>query len=78
MHKGDAYTSSLSLDEASIPAGLRAEVSTGNVATQTYVAGAQGEPQIVVGVPIPSVHAAYFEVFSLSDLATPWGCSRSP
>ena len=38
------------------------------MATQTYVAGAEGQPQIVVGVPIPSVHAAYFEVFSLSDL----------
>ena len=29
----------------------------------------QGQPQIVVGVPIPSVHAAYYQVFSLSDLA---------
>ena len=68
VHKGTPYPSSLSLSESSIPVGLRAEVSTGNVATQTYVAGAQGQPQIVVGVPIPSVHAAYFEVFSLSDL----------
>ncbi len=69
VHKGTPYSSSLSLDEASVPVELRAEVSTGNVATQTYDAGAQGEPQIVVGVPIPSVHAAYYQVFSLSDLA---------
>ena len=27
-------------------------------------------PQIVVGVPLPSVHAAYFEVFSLDELAS--------
>jgi signal transduction histidine kinase len=35
---------------------------------QTYVTGSHGQPQIAVGVPIPSIHAAYFEVFSLSDL----------
>ena len=62
------YPSSLSISESSIPRQLREEVLHGTVATQTYVAGAEGQPQIVVGVPIPSVHAAYFEVFSLSDL----------
>ncbi len=62
------YPSSLSISESSIPRLLRDEVLHGTVATQTYVAGAEGQPQIVVGVPIPSVHAAYFEVFSLSDL----------
>ncbi|MGO8863503.1 MAG: ATP-binding protein [Acidimicrobiales bacterium] len=62
-------SSSLSISESSIPSLLRDEVLHGTVATQTYVTGAQGQPQIVVGVPIPSVHAAYFEVFSLSDLA---------
>ena len=62
-------SSSLSISESSIPSLLREEVLHGTVATQTYVSGANGQPQIVVGVPIPSVHAAYFEVFSLSDLA---------
>jgi two-component system, OmpR family, sensor histidine kinase MtrB len=68
IRRSEAYPSSLSISEASIPARLRSEVFGGTVATQTYVSGTQGEPQIVVGVPIPSVHAAYFEVFSLSDL----------
>jgi two-component system sensor histidine kinase MtrB len=68
IHRDTPYSSSLSLDEASIPAQLRRDVLAGTVATQTYVAGAQGQPQIVVGVPIPSVHAYYFEVFSLADL----------
>jgi two-component system, OmpR family, sensor histidine kinase MtrB len=68
VHRDRSYSSSLSLDEESIPAELRREVLSGTVATQTYVAGAQGQPQIVVGVPIPSVHASYFEVFSLADL----------
>jgi two-component system sensor histidine kinase MtrB len=68
IHRDKPYSSSLSLDEASIPAQLRREVLAGTVATQTYVAGTQGQPQIVVGVPIPSVHSYYFEVFSLADL----------
>ena len=68
FHLGTAYLSSLSLSASSLPATLRNEVLHGTAATQTYSTGAQGQPQIVVGVPIPSVHADYFEVFSLSDL----------
>jgi two-component system sensor histidine kinase MtrB len=68
LHRGIPYTSSISTSKSSIPARLRAEVLGGTVATQTYVSGSHGQPQIAVGVPIPSIHAAYFEVFSLSDL----------
>ena len=68
IHRGIPYTSSISTSKSSIPARLRADVVGGTVATQTYVTGSHGQPQIAVGVPIPSIHAAYFEVFSLSDL----------
>jgi signal transduction histidine kinase len=68
IHRGISYTSSISTSKSSVPARLRAEVVGGTVATQTYVTGSHGQPQIAVGVPIPSIHAAYFEVFSLSDL----------
>jgi two-component system, OmpR family, sensor histidine kinase MtrB len=68
LHHGIPYTSSISTSKSSIPARLRTEVLGGTVATQTYVSGSHGQPQIAVGVPIPSIHAAYFEVFSLSDL----------
>jgi signal transduction histidine kinase len=68
IHRGVAYTSSISTSKSSVPARLRAEVVGGTVAMQTYVTGSHGQPQIAVGVPIPSIHAAYFEVFSLSDL----------
>jgi two-component system sensor histidine kinase MtrB len=68
LHHGIPYTSSISTSKSSIPARLRTEVLGGTVATQTYVSGSPGQPQIAVGVPIPSIHAAYFEVFSLSDL----------
>ena len=40
---------------------------SGTPATQTFQL--DGAPQIAVGVPIPSVHAAYFEVFDVSDLS---------
>jgi signal transduction histidine kinase len=69
VHKSKAYYPSLSVGEASIPAQLRSEVARGSAATQTYISKSNGhQPQIVVGVPIPSVDAEYFEVFSLADL----------
>jgi two-component system sensor histidine kinase MtrB len=62
------YPSSLSISKSTIPRELLSDVFDGSVATQTLASGSQNQPQIIVGVPIPSVHAAYFEVFSLSDL----------
>ena len=52
---------------ASIPVQLRKDVLGGTAATQTYRT-AQGTAEIGIGIPIPSVHAFYFEVFDLSDL----------
>jgi two-component system, OmpR family, sensor histidine kinase MtrB len=70
VHKSTPYyPSSLSVGEAAIPAGLRDQALKGNAATQTYISGSKNrQPEIAVGVPIPSVKATYFEVFSLSDL----------
>jgi two-component system, OmpR family, sensor histidine kinase MtrB len=68
IHKSKAYPSSLAISESSIPHELRQEVSEGTVAIQTFVSGNQGQPQIAVGIPIPAVHASYFEIFSLADL----------
>ena len=69
-HQGNPqpYVSSLSVNPSAIPARLRHEVLDGTAATQTYRTGSNGTPVIVVGVPIPSVKVAYFEVFELSDL----------
>ena len=69
IHTTNIYPSSPSLSFSSIPNRLRTEVLAGSVATQTYLPNVAGQPQIVVGVPIPSVRADYFEVFDLSDLA---------
>ena len=65
-HHSKAYESSLSVS-ASIPVQLRKDVLAGTAATQTYRTP-DGTAEIGVGVPIPSVHAFYFEVFDLSDL----------
>jgi signal transduction histidine kinase len=63
------YASSLSVGELSIPDVMRQTALHGTAATQTYRTEGQGTPEIVVGVPIPSVGAVYFEIFDLSDLA---------
>jgi signal transduction histidine kinase len=67
-HDGQRYVSSLAPSASSIPSILRRDVLGGNVETQTYRTGSHGTPVIVVGVPIPAVKVAYFEVFDLSDL----------
>jgi len=64
---GQWYATSISVGENAIPARLRALVLSGTPATQHFVLN--GSPQIVVGLPVPSVGAAYFEVFSLDELA---------
>ncbi len=65
--RSQAYASSLSVNASSIPNELRTVVLAGKAATQTYRTPA-GTAEIVIGIPIPSVQADYFEVFDLSDL----------
>lgn len=66
-HRSKVYVSSLSVNASSIPLQLRKEVLAGTPATQTYRTSA-GTAEIAVGLPMPAVHAAYFEEFDLSDL----------
>ncbi len=65
--KGKWYPGSISIGQSAIPRQLRALVISGTPATQNITL--DGAPQIVVGIPVPSVHAAYFEFFDVSDLA---------
>src|SRR5580692_6513057 len=67
FHHSKSYDSSLTVTAASIPHELRKVVLSGTAATQIYRTP-QGTAEIVIGVPIPSVHAYYFDVFDLSDL----------
>ncbi|MGA2521186.1 MAG: HAMP domain-containing sensor histidine kinase [Acidimicrobiales bacterium] len=63
--RGLWYATSLSVARSAIPASLRSLVLSGAPATQRFVLG--GTPEMVVGLPIPSVDAAYFEFFSLDE-----------
>jgi two-component system, OmpR family, sensor histidine kinase MtrB len=65
--KGQWYATSFSVGENALPRGLRDIVVAGTPATQHFVLA--GTPQLAVGLPIPSVSASYFEVFSLDDLS---------
>lgn len=66
--RGTWYETSIPVGQNAIPAGLRTLVLRGTPASQFFSLG--GVPQIVVGVPLPSEQAAYFEVFSLDELAS--------
>ncbi|HTZ08207.1 MAG TPA: HAMP domain-containing sensor histidine kinase [Acidimicrobiales bacterium] len=65
--RGAWYATSLSVGESAIPDALRTMVLSGRPATQRVVLG--GTPEFVVGLPLPSVDASYFEVFSLDELS---------
>jgi len=65
--RGLWYATSLSVSKNAIPSGLRSLVLSGSPATQHFVL--RHTPEMVVGLPIPSVQASYFEVFSLDELS---------
>jgi signal transduction histidine kinase len=64
--RGQWYATSISVSQSAIPAEERSLVLAGTAASQLFSIG--NTPQLVIGVPLPSVHAAYFEVFSLAEL----------
>ncbi len=64
---GQWYATSISVSQSAIPAAERNLVLAGTPASQFFAI--DGTPQLVIGVPLPAVHAAYFEVFSLQELA---------
>ena len=64
---GQWYATSIQVGQSAIPATERSLVLSGTPATQLF--DLAGTPQLVIGVPLPAVHSAYFEVFSLDELA---------
>ena len=68
LHTGSQwYATSISVGQSAIPPGERVVVLAGTPASQLF--DLAGSPNLVIGVPLPAVHAAYFEVFSLDELA---------
>ncbi len=69
LHTGGKwYATSIQLGQSAIPDDLRTLVLHGTPASQFFSVG--DSPQIVIGVPLPAKDAAYFEVFSLDELAS--------
>ncbi|MEY2565712.1 MAG: two-component system, OmpR family, sensor histidine kinase MtrB [Actinomycetota bacterium] len=60
------FATSIAVGRDALPAPLRSTVLRGTPARQRY--RLDGSPHLVVGVPIPSVNAQYFEVFTLAEL----------
>ena len=60
------FATSIVVGRDLIPAAMRDRVAGGQPAQQRFVV--DGEPWLVVGVPIPQVSAEFFEAFSLAEV----------
>ncbi len=60
------YATSISIGEDSLPTSFKQMVISGTPADQIFMVS--NTPEFGVGMPLPSVGASYFEVFSMSDL----------
>jgi two-component system sensor histidine kinase MtrB len=63
---GQWYGTSVASSESSLPSKLRETVESGAAAHMRVTR--DGTPQLVVGFPIPSVDAQYYETFALTEL----------
>ncbi len=61
------FSASLAVGSDDLPAGLRAMALNGTAGRQRF--RLDDEPRLAVGVPLRGMDAAYFEVFSLQELA---------
>jgi signal transduction histidine kinase len=68
------FASSIAVGRTSIPSPLRDLVGRGDAAHQRIEL--DGEPTLVVGVPLPTVEGEYFEVFRLEELDNTLGVIR--
>lgn len=64
---GTWYEASFLVKPNAIPASLETMAEHGTPAVETY--SFKGGPLLAVGIPIKSIHGAYFDVFTLGDLA---------
>jgi two-component system, OmpR family, sensor histidine kinase MtrB len=64
--RGQWYASALDQGRDVVPAAVREQVASGQAAAQRFH-GADG-PSMVVGVPVPSVDAGFYEISPLTEL----------
>jgi two-component system sensor histidine kinase MtrB len=67
-YRGQWFAPSSEVAPTSVPLGLRHAVVAGHSTHQTFLL--QGQPEIAVGMPLPSVGAAYIGVFPLAELTS--------
>ena len=65
-HRGGWYKASEGLGLDALPPAMLTTVGAGTPARQRIAVG--GMPHLVVGIPLPAVDGAYFEVFQLVEL----------
>ncbi len=66
FHDDNWFSSKVGIGRDSLPATFREAVSAGRPSRQAYRLA--GSTRLAVGLPIPAVKAAYFEVFNLDQL----------
>jgi two-component system sensor histidine kinase MtrB len=66
-YRGGWYKAKEGLGVDALPRALLPTVGAGTPARQR-VASPTGQPQLVVGIPLPAVDGAYFEIFQLVEL----------
>jgi two-component system sensor histidine kinase MtrB len=64
--RGQWYAASIPVGRTAVPEALRQLVAKGSAASQFI--DLDGSPVLVVGVPIPSAQAEYFEIVSFADV----------
>ncbi len=65
---GRWYGTSVASSDNSLPASLRRSVASGEAAHMRV--SQDGRPQFIVGLPLASVNAQYYETFTLSELSS--------
>jgi two-component system, OmpR family, sensor histidine kinase MtrB len=66
-HRGGWYKASEGLGVEALPPAMLTTVGAGTAARQR-IESPSGQPQLVVGIPLPAVDGAYFEIYQLVEL----------
>lgn len=66
LHEGSWFGASVTVGPNAIPPGLRQSAMSGAAVRQRF--SLEGTPRLGVGIPLPAVDGAYFEVFPLAEL----------
>jgi two-component system sensor histidine kinase MtrB len=72
QYRGEWYATTVANGASAVPGDLRRVVASGSAGYQRYT-DSQGRLELAVGVPLPSVSSAYYELFPLAELQSSLG-----